>query len=139
MWAIGSSCQARLGETIEQCEARYGNYTAWENPPPTWIKDFDIQFYKNGVRVFASFLNGTVGAEEYRSGASADFTEDEIAKILTLESAGMKWKPIDKNSWIRSDGAVAQHVDFVHTIFIISDVYIKATSQITGPKKLDGF
>ena len=55
--AFPRNSQCRIGETLEECKTRYGK--------PVEIKKDTALFFKNGMSVFAHFIDGTVDQITY--------------------------------------------------------------------------
>jgi len=64
---------ARMGETLEQCEARYGSPEKIEPPNPEFmLPDAVYVFSKDGVRIRVSFLGGVAQRITYSRPDSSD-------------------------------------------------------------------
>jgi len=108
--------EARLGETEEQCVARYGSP---EPSKPGVDNGNTLVFKKNGIEIDARFENGKCVDLSFSKEDGTDFTDDEISTLLSLNSQGLVWKvnpnPIQFSGsktvaeWTRADGANASH------------------------------
>jgi hypothetical protein len=106
-----SVCQARLGETKDQCIARYGQAAAAETPTGGQIGDEKVYFRVKDTYIVVIFVNGVSAWEDFSVGL-AQLPDDQIATILESESGGMHWKKDDNVKtpdvgWTREDGAIA--------------------------------
>ena len=110
---------ARLGETIEQCNQRYG-------PPRTSSSMFPVlagapirQYTYQGWRISAAFLKGQAAKLRYSKLNSHQIEEDEFQAILKGNAGGGTWSaqpmlkaifnnPFGPNKiWSHSNGSVA--------------------------------
>ena len=102
----GSSARARLGETFEECKARYGDPVKVFQAGPVFIKgDFQIQiaFYdgKAGLIVFMK-ASGLAGVHE-------PLSDTEIATLMRANGSKSPWKqekdsPPGGRGWVTEDG-----------------------------------
>jgi len=107
-------CQARLGETLDQCIARYGQpISAKDMPDALGVGEKEAIFQKSGYTIVVSFLKGSAGAEEFVKQGGSDLSDTERDIILQADSARGKWIKSEKSGieeiWVREDGAVALH------------------------------
>jgi hypothetical protein len=106
-----ASPQARLEETEQQCEARYGKPTDTYQTTPG--SDKTLAYKKEGVRITAEFLKGRCQRISY-SGLEGQQQVDVIIK----SEGGPIWAPYGKRQLVRSDGlAMAQmqpDTDYAH-------------------------
>jgi hypothetical protein len=98
--------QARLGETINQTEARYGK------PVRTFTDEGfpAMEFSFGGMKVTVDFLDGKSGQEQFAKPDEGAFSDHEIALILQANAGGKDWavKPVPSDSmkhWSLSDGS----------------------------------
>jgi hypothetical protein len=113
-----SVCQARLGDSYEQCIARWGRSATVDiqgiiPPESKGVSNITFKvFSKDNYQFFVGFLNGVVCYERISKYPSVKFTVDELSAILNAETAGLQWTS-DPNSdpnnplWVRTDGAWA--------------------------------
>ena len=86
---------ARLGETVAQCDARYGRGQSWNHGlPPGVVR---MHYHGTGqVGITATFLNGRCLAIAYRLDSGRDFTAEEKQAIkafyATLWLEEEKWE-----------------------------------------------
>lgn len=85
------SAKARLGETPQQCLARYGNATGMDEKKTTFF------FEKNGVDVHVTFDGGKCVkislSKQARDGLlRRDFDEQEVLILLMANSDGQTWE-----------------------------------------------
>jgi hypothetical protein len=115
---------ARIGETPEQCKARYGD-------PSKIIKEKKTMvFQKSGVLVIVEFFNGkadTIGfrkLEQNVLGMSLEFSDNEIQNLLKANSGGKEWKmrqiiSINK-AWTTEDGELIAHLEAMDNHLMIA-------------------
>ena len=119
---IAGRAEARLGETVEECTARYGNVISIKSEGPP---DFPQYCFRKGdVEIRVRFLNKISGQEIFYGAEDGQLSESEVSQILTANKQGSTWGAItptrqaqDKEhyavAWmmLRSDGlARAQYV-----------------------------
>jgi hypothetical protein len=83
-------CQARLGETLDQCIARYGQ-PVYNGPDPQGVGEGTTRFEKNGYLICVFFLKGIVAFEMFYKHGDDYYSNDEKDAILQADSAGGKW------------------------------------------------
>jgi len=101
---LSSTGWARIGETLEQCEARYGK--ASERKPIDLLPGSKTyMFSKAGMEIFCILLDGKVVAIQYEKGekdilgSPEKLSDVEIEKLLDSNSeAG--WKIVHRGSAI---------------------------------------
>jgi hypothetical protein len=94
--ALSFPALARIGETYEQCVARYGAATS----PPT---KGSARFVKGGIIIMIDFSGGI--AQEIRFAGQSDpgsfsgkkLTDAQVQSILDANAAGSPWKDITPN------------------------------------------
>ncbi len=116
--------RANLGETVEQCVARYGRpigYSEANAQSPFGTVVFAAAGYKLTV-----FLIGTteVGARIVKDEGGA-FTDTEQQNILAADSDGTPWNPTTSDDptclcWTRGDKATALYDKQKHTLLFSS-------------------
>lgn len=85
------SAQARLNETLEQCERRYGAATGKD------AESGEASFSKAGIVIRAHFHAGKVDFISFTHEGGAAFTPGEIS-VLNEANLGVEWKtaePLD--------------------------------------------
>jgi hypothetical protein len=120
IFALTCSAFARLGETLEQCEARYGSVIRIINDKehgefPSYL------FQKGNVAIAVRFFNGRSAQEDFVP-LTGRFSDDQIEEILTANSENARYT-IDRRTGIagapsfesrvysRSDGLAQAHYD----------------------------
>lgn len=101
--AFASQADARLGETKEQCERRYGEVSDITANPK-----LNGYFYiKNNYTIVAYFIEGVCQRIDYTkedySGRKVPLSEKEIEVFLSSNAQNSKWIAIDDNQWARKD------------------------------------
>src|SRR5271170_961401 len=80
-----SVCQARLGETMDQCVARWGQpVPSTDFPPPGYEADRFATFatFKKGdYHIIVGFLNGVVGVEIIAKQEGSELSDNEKTAI----------------------------------------------------------
>ena len=87
-FAVCSTLQARIGETIAECESRYGAVV--ERRPAT-ISGSDAQacvFSKQGITIVAEFKDGKAWRIAYRM---SGMTDESVAALLEKEAGNSQW------------------------------------------------
>ncbi len=109
-----SSSWARLGETKEQIEGRYGHSSVI---PPYEQRMFHdsadwhhLRYSKDKYNIDVTF-HGEVSVSESYSSPNDDFAPEQIQQLLSINSQGHQWKQTIFSSqpeWDRDDGALAR-------------------------------
>lgn len=117
---------ARIGETLEQCKARYGEPIIQENTHGMYV------FIKSGFWIMVGFTaDGKAGCISYRKmaldtlGQPQEITNDEIQTVLKLNS-NTKWERVIELSftgrtWTNEDKSYAAVYSFLERTLIISN------------------
>lgn len=91
---------ARLGETYEQCVARYGKPT--EEVPALTVGSLKAQgaiFHtKDNLEVFAIFHDGQAIQIAYSRQPAADLPAEQIQTLLADNSVGEKWTVLNPDA-----------------------------------------
>ncbi len=108
---LGIGAQAHLGETPQQCVARYGNPTGMDEKQTTFF------FTKEGVNVHATFDGGKcvklILSKQAMGGLlRRDFDDHEVRMLLAANSAGQTW---EKSSGFVDDEWVTEKRDLCAT------------------------
>ena len=86
---VASNAFARIGETENEIEARYGK------PFTADSRDFNgyrlVIFRTSGMQIGVAFRDGKSAAEFYSKQDSSDISANEIQVILAANAAGGKW------------------------------------------------
>jgi hypothetical protein len=92
--AFASQVEARLGETMEQCEKRYGK--------PTSSEEFGgiqgLAFKKNDFTIRVFIINGKCGMISYEKEGeliNKPLSKEEIEKFLSSNSQDFEWEVKD--------------------------------------------
>ena len=103
--------EARIGETLEQCKARYGEAETQDAPPPA---EQCYLFHKNGIMVVVALVGGRAAQIVYAAvsprGESGELSGTQVTGLLAANSNGGSWTRSDDVGptvyWMRSDRQV---------------------------------
>ena len=84
LWLVSSTAQARLDETRDQCEERYGKATV-ENAE-------GVTFAKNPIHIHIRFERGKAVRLEYLDDLMRPFSEENLTALLKANGSGAEWK-----------------------------------------------
>ena len=87
-FACGSMVQARVGESINECEARYGKVIERRSATISTSDPDACVFSKAGITIVAEFKNGKAWRIVYRM---AHMDEEAVRTFLDVESSGSEW------------------------------------------------
>jgi hypothetical protein len=134
--ALALPCHARLGETAEECEARYGAPTMTKDAPKTIDAPgaTTSAYEKAGLRIIATIYQGKVGSiffekiKENALGKSVEFSNAEVSALLEANGGGNEWTPVSplqagfgNKGWLLEDGsAMALLVGFENRLIFTS-------------------
>jgi hypothetical protein len=108
--ASAVTCSARLAETFEECQARYGLLVKVENGSRADYPQYCFQ--KDGIEIRIRFLNAHSGQEIFTGSAGA-MSDLAIADILNANGQGSTWSSTTVGHarvYIRADNkAIAQY------------------------------
>ena len=137
-----SPSRANLGDTMDQCVARYG-----QRLPPTGISDpyrlggDAARFQKAGYYFDVYLFNGVVGCESITKTDNSRFSPEETSKVVQMESVNGNWaKPITVHGqlvWVRDDGSmICCYPASTPLIFAMSKAYLDlaAAAKERAPK-----
>jgi hypothetical protein len=117
--------RANLGETVEQCVARYGRPGAYSEASKNF--PFGTLVFTSGGYTLVVFLNGTkeVGARVSKVDKSA-FTDAEMQTIMNADSAASPWTPTTSDDptctqWTRADKATVLYDKEKHVLLFSSE------------------
>lgn len=139
---------ARLGETEDQCIARYGTPTQVANPGADGTIDNyrTLYFSKGDYSISAAFLNGHCGVFAIQKSDKSDLSSNEIQILLDANSDGHTWKKSDEISvdqnWIRDDGCKAEYTTLSHYLVLMSKEILTDSTvkqKADEAQKLNGF
>jgi hypothetical protein len=86
-------CFGKLGETLEQCEVRYGKPVEVEDCSkvgfPVGDKFYTFSVYGSSAGIV--ILNGVVVSEIFKNDDKSAFTKPIIEALLMTEAAGSTW------------------------------------------------
>lgn len=142
-FAFVSQANARLGETMEQCEKRYGEYYDF-----TTDQKLNGYFYmKNDYKVVAYFIEGVCQRIDYgkenSSGGKEPLGKKEIEVFLSSNAQNSEWVVISDSNWARKDEkAVALYYESEYYFVITTTTWIKDQEQGENTeveKQLKGF
>jgi|SRR2546423_6488578 len=85
---------ARLGESRDEVEARYGSPVRTIQSAPDRVTGRLYDF--NGFLITVMFLDGKSQLEEYAKKDKTKLTEDDVEKLLQANSGGRTWQRTDK-------------------------------------------
>jgi hypothetical protein len=109
---------ARLGETLDECKARYGDVARTEYSREDYPQ---YCFLKGNIEIRVRLLSG-VSAQEIFFGRDGNrMSQAQITEILQANSGGVEWRnapPEDYAAWnlVRSDGKAHATYDVMATI-----------------------
>ncbi len=103
--------RGRLGETLDECQARYGELLRIES---SFREDYPQYCFRKGdIEIRVRLLNGKSGQEIFFVAEGGNISQSQISEILTANSQGASWNdvPIESTDsyppiWkkLRSDG-----------------------------------
>ena len=141
-----SPAKARIGETLEQCIARYGN------PVRPIEERMPVTFQKSGLLIGVVFIDGKAAQimffkPDQTDGKLSHLSADEIKALLDANGAGRAWsvspsRPLDK-AWTTADGELfAVYLTARSTLTIRTKAFdeaSKAKAREDEKKALEGF
>jgi hypothetical protein len=96
-------CSARIGETRQQCDQRYGR--------PTDVQSGAVSYSKNGILIDARFVDGICRQISYYKAwddkaEEIPFSDDELKALLAANSLDGKrtWNLLKEHVWTSDDG-----------------------------------
>jgi hypothetical protein len=133
---------ARIGETPEQLEKRYGapSKMARDDRPGMTVGSYS----HGGVSILVSFVNGISSAEYYRKENGGKFSDHEIEVILEANRQTSAWKQTQSEpggrNWVLADGSVqALYTEVIAppTLGVVSSSYIKFVNEHNRKEESD--
>jgi hypothetical protein len=104
---------ARLGEPSNRIEARYGAPTKIENGDSSRV--YSCHYSHDGIEIVVDYLDDKSACEHYVK-KGAPFDDDEIQRLLEVNSRGSKWAKLehkdgnaDLTKWRLPSGIVATY------------------------------
>jgi hypothetical protein len=87
---------ARLGETPEQCEERYGSPSITKKEPEGFLPGVTASLYqKAGLAISVIFYRGTAGFIKFEKIEEKEaLSPPEIEGLLEANGGGKKWQPV---------------------------------------------
>lgn len=127
--------EARIGETPEECQKRYGDVLKFD-------KDSNLTiFKKSGFFIMVEFFNNKVDMISYRKieenilGTADKLSDNETQMFLDVNSSGKIWKERDfislNKEWQTEDADIFAHYDSIENILYI------ATKDCLSRKELE--
>ena len=147
--------QARVGETLPECETRYGQPSSLDSKefPPDFTRDLGsvYVFHPDGWEILCCFLDGVCIQQCYRKPLKDTYrmfiVDDEQAIIKEAESGGQAWEQsgsftfsstdpktgfkTDSRSirWSRPDGTYLTVGNHQTQIIVVSPVWYPASQE----------
>ena len=142
--------QARIGETFDQCKARYGE-------PFGEVKEGErVTFRKSGFFVQVAFYQGKAdmigyikfggdGEQPALDGSAQPMSENEISIFLNVNSGGRVWRTESslgiRYTWVTEDGRLGAYYE--GKTLVIADKgaiqRLNAVKRREEDRKLNGF
>jgi hypothetical protein len=135
---MASSIFGRIGETVIQCEARYGT-------PVKWVTPENIAYFEQGdLRILASFRDGKCVHITFTKAGIANvdesayiFSEEEINAILKA-NGGVKGPPFHhtegETDWRSSDGQITATYSMKRNMLVIQTAAEKRLREVEFSK-----
>jgi hypothetical protein len=101
---------ARIGETLEQCVARYGPPESPPEESAVHPKAIDCAFSKSGLDISVVFYQGKAADIMFRKLDGSAFNPSEVEELLKANGGSSSWnqheaKRPDQSEWKTTDGA----------------------------------
>ena len=109
---VPTMAAARLGETIRECDARYGKPTKVE-AGSVFANSLERTYVKGGFTIEVLFVNGRAERISYLHPSA--FADEQITKLLTNNAQGEVWTATPNGSsnvygsWGTPKGATAEY------------------------------
>lgn len=159
---------ARLGETEEQCEKRYGEPSVpkdlfsnfgWGAKTPVLKKEKVLQYKKDSMTIYVGFIDGKAASVQYSfiTGRKTPLQRHEIEALLNINAPNRQWyyhfvnpfaldgKPSgelseDSGIFWSTDGEYYAHFSRSFPVFGISRIGLRPIFRFenTEPKSLEG-
>ncbi len=143
---VALPARARLGETEDQCIARYGTPTEILDADKAQVPYRTLNFIKGNYNVGAAFIDGHCECLCIQRTDNSDLSDNEIQILLDANSDGHTWKKSTETSvyhqWLRDDGTLAHYDTDRHMLALMSKVFIAnmaAKQKAAEAQKLNGF
>lgn len=114
--------EARLGETKEQTEKRYG-WSMQELESPA--KNLQVHcFEKLGYKIIVTFMDGISANETFTKVGDGSFSDAELEKLLESNTGDSTWEKVDQTKvigkvWKRKDGKAWAVYQSIKTLFSV--------------------
>lgn len=142
----------RIGESIEECKARYGEPVGEDNDVIQIPNAKLVVFMKAGLAVGVSLIDGRAAMINFQKvekdslGIPEPISDTEIETLLAANAVG-KWRavdsPVGKKQWWSEDGKSFAQQDLMRpSLTIMSRAFHEAlvdVAQQTEEKYLEGF
>jgi hypothetical protein len=134
------SAEARIGETLEQCKARYGPVSAHEQGSDLYV------FEKNGFMVAITFFQGNADglifkkAETTALGTPKEMSENEIQNFCAANAGSSEWRKSETSSmnkmWATIDGTrFAIYQPFDNRLMIVTKEFLARQAAENAAKE----
>jgi hypothetical protein len=132
-----STLFARIGETEQECAARYGESIKK-------LSNNSLLYQKSDLNIFITFFNGKADAIVYRRIANGQqLSENEVEILLKSNSGGVPWKKRARISWVTENGELLATYNTVeHLLMVATKDYLareKAKKDAKEGQNLEGF
>jgi hypothetical protein len=84
----GQPVDARLGDTVKQCDERYGNPKVLEAKAPAELKHI---YRVGGMTITTEFIDGKVAVIFYAKKRRTPFAPEEIEAHMAINGGGKQW------------------------------------------------
>lgn len=133
--------QARLGETEQQTEQRYG--AAVEKLGEDSVREKTRAYTTGGMSVIVSYLNGVSQSEMFiKEDRKSDLSDNEIQVLLKANSLGRVWEKAESPNfinkrWLLQGEAVAEYrpMQITPTLWLATKQYVTFSSEQTRQKE----
>jgi hypothetical protein len=141
-----SAAFARIGETEQQIEARYGKTvrTLSKGNEP-----LQKDYRSSGLNIAVTYIDGVSQCELFRKQDESQLSKNEIALLLEANAAGSRWidDPIARHAGVQgwnleSGGRMATYFEFSRVLVIQTDLANKVSAERKAEaekEKLKGF
>ena len=141
-----STLFARIGETEQECAARYGQ-------PVNNFPNDRLLYQKSGLGILITFFNGKADAITYRKiatnalGKGEPLSEHEVEILLNSNSGGAPWKSVAvismNRNWKTENGELQAAYNTIENLLMVGTKdYLareKAKKDANEGKNLEGF
>jgi hypothetical protein len=137
---------ARIGETEQQIEARYGKSTL---SFPSSNQPLTKAYESSGLNIVVMYIDGVSQREIFTKQDKSEFSKNEIAILLDANAAGSKWiedptaRVVGMRGWkLEAGGRKAGYSESARGLLIQTEVAEKVSAQHEAEaekEKLKGF